>query len=95
MEWQDLINGSFELLGGPFIFFSIIKLYKYKVANNISLLHPLFFSMWGLWNLYYYPYLNQFFSFLGGIMIFSMNITWLLQIFYYRYYPGGIGNEHA
>ena len=83
MDIPDIINGSFELLGAPFIFMSIMKIYKDKQVRGISWTHPTFFTAWGFWNLYYYPHLNQWASFVGGIFIAAANLIWVIQLIYY------------
>jgi len=83
MDWQDYANGLFELLGAPFIFLSVIKLYKEKSVRGISWVHAAFFASWGYWNLYYYPHLNQWMSFYGGVAIVLVNTIWLIQLIYY------------
>lgn len=85
IQLPDLINGSFELFGAPFIFFSIIKLHRQKCASGVSWLHVSYFMSWGIWNLYYYPYLDQWFSFFGGVAIVIANLIWLAQVIYYTY----------
>jgi len=81
--WQDLVNGIYEFLGAPFILMSILKLYKDKSVKGVSWIHVAFFSSWGYWNLYYYPHLNQWCSFLGGLFLVLTNTFWLGQIVYY------------
>lgn len=83
IEILDLINGTFELLGAPFILMSIIKLHKEKRVRGVSWIHVTFFSSWGFWNLYYYPHLNQWVSFFGGLALVLTNTFWLGQIIYY------------
>jgi hypothetical protein len=83
MEWQDLINGAFETLGSPFILVSAWRLYKDKEVKGVSLLTPTFFFSWGIWNLYYYPYLDQWISFTGGILIALSNALWLYLLIFY------------
>ena len=81
----DLFNGIFELLGAPFIFLSIIKLYKEKKVHGVSSMHVLFFTSWGFWNLFYYPHLDQWASFFGGVALVIVNLVWLGQIAYYMF----------
>lgn len=83
MSWQDLTNGTFELLGAPFICLSIIKLHQEKLVRGVSWYAVAFFASWGYWNLYYYPHLGQWASFIGGCAIVLANTIWLLQICYY------------
>lgn len=80
----DIINGSFEFFGAPFIVLSILKLAKEKKVHGISWLHAGFFALWGYWNLFYYPHLNQWFSFAGGVAIVIANTIWLAQLIYYK-----------
>ncbi len=83
MSYPDLINGSFELIGAPFILLSIIRLHKDKQVLGINWAHPGFFTAWGLWNLYYYPHLGQWYSFIGGVAIVIVNAVWVAQMLYY------------
>jgi len=79
----DLINGLFEFSGAYFISLSIKKLYNDKCVRGVSWIHAGFFAAWGYWNLYYYPHLNQWLSFLGGCAIVIANSIWLGQLIYY------------
>lgn len=83
MAWPDIVNGSYELLGAPFILLSVLKLYRDKTIKGVSWTAVLFFTTWGYWNLFYYPYLGQWCSFAGGIAIVIVNTIWLSQIAYY------------
>lgn len=81
---NDIINGSFEVASALFSLINIFKLVKDKEIRGVSWLPVAFFNVWGIWNLYYYPSLNQMFSFVGGIAIFSANAVWLALVFYYH-----------
>ena len=83
IAWQDAMNGMFELLGAPFIFLSVIKLYKEKVVRGVSWYAVAFFASWGYWNLFYYFHLHQWCSFTGGLAIVTVNTIWLGQMLYY------------
>lgn len=80
----DLINGIFEIIGSIFLWLNVIKLHKDKMVRGYHWLTTAFFMSWGYWNLYYYPYLDQWFSFGGGCSIVLANTVWLVQMFYYR-----------
>ena len=80
----DSINGLLELSGSLFILMSILRLHKDKVVRGIHWIHPTFFTVWGLWNLYYYPLLGQTWSFIGGIGVTVANLVWVGQIVYYK-----------
>lgn len=79
----DQVNGLFECFGGVFIYLSVAKLSKEKKVRGVSWLHAGFFALWGYWNLFYYPHLEQWVSFVGGILVVLMNTVWLGQLVYY------------
>lgn len=79
----DLINASFEFIGALFIMLSVRRLYVQKLVRGIHWATTFYFSVWGLWNLYYYPSLDQWASFMGGVAICVTNTIYLGMIFYY------------
>lgn len=80
----DLINGSFELFSGIFLWLNVRQLYLDKKIKGVRILPSAFFAMWGFWNLYFYPHLGQWFSFAGGLNIVTANSIWVVQMIYYR-----------
>ena len=80
----DLINGIFELLGGAFILNHCRVLYQDKLVKGVSALSTTFFTAWGVWNLYYYPHLDQWWSFAGGLVIVAANALWIGLMIYYQ-----------
>ena len=83
MNWQDLINGLFEMLGCFFIMLHIHRLLKDKKVRGISVVAFTYFTLWGFWNIYYYPHLDQWLSFVGGTSIAIVNAVYVLLILYY------------
>lgn len=83
MAIPDLINGCYEALGSLFILMSILRLHKDKKVRGVSIIGVAFFMSWGYWNLYYYPSLNQWWSFIGGLFIVISNTFWVGQMIYY------------
>ena len=81
--WPDLINGVFEISGGFFVLISVIKLRKEKSATGVHWLSFVFFTAWGLWNLYYYPFLEQWISFYGGVWLVIVNFYYSFLIVKY------------
>lgn len=79
----DLINGLFEMVGAVFLSINVYKIWQDKVLRGVHWTPTVFFSVWGFWNLFYYPSLDQWFSFFGGICIVTVNSIWLYLIFYY------------
>lgn len=80
----DLINAAFEFLGGALICVNIKILYNAKMARGVHWGPTGFFAAWGFWNLFYYPHLDQWWSFAGGLFIVCANTVWVLQMLYYR-----------
>lgn len=84
IQLPDLVNGLFESLGGIAICGNVIKIYKDKMVRGVNLKSVLFFTLWGGYNLYFYPHLNQWCSFVGGLSIFVANAIWITLAWKYR-----------
>jgi hypothetical protein len=78
----DHINGTFEFLGGIAVWSNVHRIWKDRELKGINWIVTLFFLVWTLWNLYYYPALGQWWSFWGGLSIASGNLAWLLSLLY-------------
>lgn len=85
----DQINGLFEGSAALFVLRNIRVLYKDKRVCGVSIISTGFFTAWGFWNLFYYPQLNQYWSWVGGIAIVVMNMVWIGQMVYYTYLKRG------
>lgn len=83
-NWPDLVNGSLELFGGMFLWQNVRQLLKDKEIKGVHWLPTMFFFIWGLWNLFYYPHLNQWFSFIGGLNIVLANGVWVFLMLKYK-----------
>lgn len=80
----DIINGLFELLGGLFILNHCRAVLRDRSVAGVSIAGTVFFFLWGLWNLFYYPHLDQLWSFAGGVLIVIANCLWVGLLIYYR-----------
>lgn len=85
MQWPDIINGMLETIGSGMLALSVWKLHKDKVVRGVHWFATAFFASWGYWNLFYYPHLDQWFSFYGGAALVFVNTVWLIQMLYYNY----------
>ncbi len=83
-HWPDLINGLFEGLAGLMVLNHCRVLYADKSSRGVSIVSSFFFTIWGLWNLYYYPTLNQPLSFFGGMFVVAANIVYVSMMAFYR-----------
>ena len=84
MNWADNVNGLFEFLGALFILLNVRQILKDKQVLGVSILPTMIYTLWGFWNLYYYPYLNQWVSFFSGIGVVLGNLIWVILALKYR-----------
>lgn len=81
---NDIVNALFEFIGGLFLWMNVITLYKDKTIKGIYYPTVIFFFLWGVWNLWYYPSLDQWWSFAGGVWLATANLMWILLFIYYK-----------
>jgi hypothetical protein len=81
----DHINALFEVGGCIAILNHCRVAYRDKAVNGVSILSTIFFTSWGFWNMYYYPSLDQWASFLGGVAISMANMLWVFLLVKYHY----------
>ena len=79
----DFINGAFEFVGAGLTWMSIRNLRRDRGYAGIYLPAIVFFMSWGLWNLFYYPHLGQWWSFAGGAFMVVTNIIWIALMWFY------------
>lgn len=80
----DITNGLFEFAAACVLISNIVKIKQDKIVKGISIVPVFFFFIWGLWNLYYYPSLNQWWSFYGGVFVTIVNAVWIVMVFHYQ-----------
>jgi hypothetical protein len=85
MNIPDLVNGLFEVFGGIAIWLNVKAILKDREVKGINWLTTVFFTTWGFWNLYYYPSLDQWASFWGGLVIVSGNSAWIYLVIKYKW----------
>jgi hypothetical protein len=84
MPIPDLINGTLELFAGLFVLNHCRHILKDKQVAGVSTVSACFFTFWGFWNLFYYPHLDQWISFAGGLFIVAANVLWVILLIRYR-----------
>jgi hypothetical protein len=82
--WPDLVNGGYELLASLLVANHCRVAYKDKAVAGVSILSVALFATWGLWKLFYYPHLGQWFSLAAGMILMSANIAWVCLLLRYR-----------
>jgi hypothetical protein len=83
-QWPDVVNGAFEFGGGALNFLNVYRIWKDKQVRGVSIIPSILFTSWGFWNLYYYPHLDQWWSFTGGAVIVLANFLWVALAWRYR-----------
>ena len=77
MMFGDTVNGLFEAVGSGCIWLNVRAILRDRQVRGVYWPVTAFFFAWGLWNLWYYPSLGQWWSFVGGLLICAGNIVWL------------------
>lgn len=84
MDFWDTANGTFEFIGSIATWLNVRMMIRDKEAKGIDWRVFVFYTLWGTFNLFYYPHLGQMFSFYGGISIVFANSVWVGLYLYYR-----------
>ena len=80
----DVGNALFELFGAFFTWRNAYQLYEDKLLKGVYWPTQFFFASWGLWNLYYYPSLGQWYSFVAGVVLVLGNLSWCVLALRYK-----------
>ena len=79
----DLINGLFEALAGLFVLNHCRVLLRDRAVAGVSIASVAFFTVWGVWNLWFYPNLGQFWSLIGGLFVVVANASYVALLIRY------------
>lgn len=91
MSWPDLVNSGFEFFAGVFLILNIRRIIRDKSVKGVSVWPVAYFSLFGIWNMYYYPFLEQWASFCCGLLVVLVNTVWVgLAIYYSRKKKAGL-----
>ena len=85
MTAADMINGGFEALGTVFVLNHCRVLLKDRQVKGVSILSTVFFTGWGFWNLYFYPSLGQWWSFVGAALLVGANCLYVALLVVFRF----------
>ncbi len=81
--WEDSVNAFIELLGGFVLLLNVKRILKDKLVRGMDWRVMAFFTLWGLWNLYYYPQLDQWWSAAAAGWTAAINMIYLSLMIYY------------
>lgn len=85
MNWNDVVNGLFELGGAYFTWRNYFQLMKDRETKGIWWPLIAFMTLWGFWNLIYYPSLGQWLSFGAGLLLVGGNLFWVMLVLQLKY----------
>lgn len=80
----DLVNAVFESAAAFFVYLSVRRVWQHRAVRGISIIGVGYFTLWGFWNLYYYPALGQPISAAAAIAVCVMNCAYLASLIYWR-----------
>ena len=84
MSAPDVVNGLFEFFGGALLWMNVAALRRDRTLRGVRVAPTALFAAWGVWNLYYYPHLGQWWSFVGGLSVAAANAVWVALAIRYR-----------
>ena len=89
MSWQDSVNAGFELSCAILLWINVRTLYKDKQIKGIALSPNFLYLAAGVWDLYYYPFLGQWMSFVACLVYTAGFGLWLgMAVWYTYFWPG-------
>jgi hypothetical protein len=81
---MDLINAAFELSAALFVGLNALDIYRKQTVAGHTIPTTMFFWAWGLWNLAYYPHLDQWLSTSGALGVWAANTVLLVLVLKHR-----------
>lgn len=85
MTFPDLINALFEGTGAAAAGLNVRQILRDKQARGFHIGSVLFFTSWGGWNVWYYPWLHQYASLVAAATLFAVNLLYTGLVLYYLY----------
>jgi uncharacterized membrane protein len=79
----DQVNACFEGFGAVLTLLHVRRIWIDREVRGISTLAVVGFFAWGLWNLFYYPFLDQVYSFVAGIFLALANMLYVVLLIRY------------
>lgn len=79
----DLVNAAFEVVGGLMQLWNCRRLYRDREIAGVNWQVTAFFAGWGLWNLFFYPFVGAWLSMLGGVTIVVANVLWVAMALHF------------
>ncbi len=84
MDWFDITNGFFVIMGSIAIWFDVRQII---IDQGSAGIHPnvmAFFTMWSIWDIYYYIHIDQWVSLISQIPLTLGTLAWFLLMLFYN-----------
>jgi len=81
---NDAVNAFFELGGALLIWLNVRRLYRDRCVRGVFWPVNVFYTAWGVWNVFYYPALGQTLSFWAGLGVVLGNAAWCCLAWRFR-----------
>ena len=78
MNTLDIGNALFEGVGAFLSWQNVRRLIRDRTIKGVDFRVTGFWAVWGAWNVYYYPALDQWFSGGAGVVLCAANLTWFV-----------------
>lgn len=83
-EYWDYGNAFFEIVGSVLIWLNVRRLYIDKEVKGYDWRVTMFWTAWGVFNMFFYPAMGLWVSFAGGVSIVIANAVWVTMVLHYR-----------
>jgi hypothetical protein len=84
MDIADAVNGFFELVSAFMVYLHIRVIKKDKEVKGMSIVPIVFFTVWGFWNIFFYPYNGLYLSAIAGAVLALVNSYYFYLIMKYK-----------
>lgn len=85
MQYWDWGNAFFEGVGSILTWLNVRALHRDKKVMGVQWQVTVFWTCWGVFNLFFYPALDLWLSFWGGVSIVTANAVWVYMVVYYMW----------
>ena len=85
----DKVNAGFEIAAALFIIYNCFILHHDKLVRGISPYSYVLFTAWSIWNMFFYPIVEQTFSFYAATLMAIAQLVYTCMLAYYTIYPNG------
>lgn len=87
MNALDAINACFELVGAVLTWRNVLQLWRDREVKGVYWPATALWAAWGIWNCFFYPSLEQWFSAVAGAFLALGNATWVAMVLIMRRPP--------